>query len=41
MGVRGTERTATERKQHISETKPHGTKHLSSVVPLQDTAEEY
>lgn len=41
MGVRGKERTETERKVHLSETKPHGTKHLSSVVPLRDTAEEY
>lgn len=34
MGGRGTEGTAAERKLHISETKPHDTKHLSSVVPL-------
>lgn len=35
MGVRGTEGMATEGKLHISETKPHGTKHLSSVVPCK------
>lgn len=34
MGVRGAEGTATERKLHISETKPHDTKHLSSAVLL-------
>lgn len=34
MGVRGPEKTATERKLRISETKPLDTKHLSSVVPL-------
>lgn len=33
-GEMGTERSAAERKMHISETKSHGTKHLHSVVSL-------